>query len=148
MLSLETDGTGLARLAALMGQELFNPPNVAGWPGGPAWLSSGTWLARLNFANLVTSLPATGSPSGREAAAGPEGSSNPPLTAASDPAEVVDHLTEQLLDGTIAPEQRQVLIGYLTPPGGGVGGAGRGWLDERRRGVIYLSLAMPEYHLS
>ena len=33
-----------------MGQRLFYPPNVAGWPGGFAWLSSSTVMARVNFA--------------------------------------------------------------------------------------------------
>jgi uncharacterized protein (DUF1800 family) len=32
------------------GQELFNPPNVAGWAGGTAWLNSGTLLARAYWA--------------------------------------------------------------------------------------------------
>ena len=38
-------------LAALqqMGQQLFFPPNVAGWPGGQNWLTSSTMIARQNF---------------------------------------------------------------------------------------------------
>ncbi len=37
-----------------MGQALFAPPNVKGWPGGTAWLNTSTILARHNFANQVT----------------------------------------------------------------------------------------------
>ena len=33
-----------------MGQQLFEPPNVAGWELGGNWFSSGTMLARMNFA--------------------------------------------------------------------------------------------------
>jgi Protein of unknown function (DUF1800) len=33
-----------------MGQRLFYPPNVAGWPGGMTWLRGPTVLARANFA--------------------------------------------------------------------------------------------------
>ncbi len=33
-----------------MGQRLFYPPTVAGWPGGLAWLRGSTVLARANFA--------------------------------------------------------------------------------------------------
>lgn len=33
-----------------LGQDLFNPPNVGGWPGGRAWLSSRSLIARSNFA--------------------------------------------------------------------------------------------------
>ncbi|HEY7269142.1 MAG TPA: DUF1800 domain-containing protein, partial [Dehalococcoidia bacterium] len=37
-----------------MGQVLFEPPNVAGWPGGSTWLNSATMFARLNFINQLT----------------------------------------------------------------------------------------------
>ncbi len=38
-----------------MGQALFAPPNVKGWPGGKAWLNTSTVLARHNFAEGVAS---------------------------------------------------------------------------------------------
>src|SRR6202012_5208531 len=36
-----------------MGQSLFAPPNVKGWPGGPAWLNTSTVLERDNFAEAL-----------------------------------------------------------------------------------------------
>lgn len=30
-------------------QQPYHPPNVAGWPGGPAWLTTGTSLARFSL---------------------------------------------------------------------------------------------------
>ena len=35
--------------AAAMGQNLFSPPNVKGWPGGEAWINASTLLARKAF---------------------------------------------------------------------------------------------------
>src|SRR5205823_12300047 len=35
--------------AAAMGQNLFSPPNVKGWPGGEAWINTSTLLARKAF---------------------------------------------------------------------------------------------------
>src|SRR6185295_2917900 len=32
-----------------LGQRLFAPPNVKGWPGGDAWINSTTLLARKAF---------------------------------------------------------------------------------------------------
>lgn len=32
-----------------LGQDLFSPPNVRGWPGGDAWINSNTLLARRQF---------------------------------------------------------------------------------------------------
>jgi uncharacterized protein (DUF1800 family) len=43
----------LAEWAARMGQSLYYPPNVGGWPGGRAWLSP---LALLGRANLAADL--------------------------------------------------------------------------------------------
>ncbi len=40
----------LAEWTARLGQELFFPPNVGGWPGGRQWLSGRGIVARANFA--------------------------------------------------------------------------------------------------
>ncbi len=58
---------GLRRLVALdlpnprqwhqlqrgLGQELFGPPNVAGWPGGRAWIDSSTLAFRLRLPQVL-----------------------------------------------------------------------------------------------
>ena len=36
-----------------LGQTLFNPPNVAGWPGGKAWIDNSTLLLRLNIVPIL-----------------------------------------------------------------------------------------------
>jgi len=68
---------GLA--VAQLGQNLFAPPNVKGWPGGEAWINSSSLLARKQFldrlfraeemrpmimmaANAVSAKPAPGGP--------------------------------------------------------------------------------------
>jgi uncharacterized protein (DUF1800 family) len=40
----------LADWAARLGQNLFYPPNVGGWPGGRAWITTQAVIARANFA--------------------------------------------------------------------------------------------------
>lgn len=47
--STPRDATVLARVGALLGQNLLDPPNVKGWPGGTTWISSQTLLAREQF---------------------------------------------------------------------------------------------------
>jgi uncharacterized protein (DUF1800 family) len=48
----------LADWLARMGQDLFYPPNVGGWPGGRHWLSTQTLMARVRFAfRLVRGKP-------------------------------------------------------------------------------------------
>lgn len=36
-----------------LGQTLFNPPNVAGWPGGRSWIDNSTLMLRLNLSNYL-----------------------------------------------------------------------------------------------
>jgi uncharacterized protein (DUF1800 family) len=43
----------LAEWIARMGQDLFYPPNVFGWPGGRSWLNSRALVARMNFATAL-----------------------------------------------------------------------------------------------
>ncbi|MEP7276835.1 MAG: DUF1800 domain-containing protein [Betaproteobacteria bacterium] len=43
------DARPLARIATGMGQNLFAPPNVRGWPGGETWINSNTLLARKQY---------------------------------------------------------------------------------------------------
>ncbi len=40
----------LADWTTRMGQDLFEPPNVGGWPGGRSWLTPRALVARANFA--------------------------------------------------------------------------------------------------
>ena len=44
----------LQRSLELMGQELFNPPNVKGWGEGRDWINTRTLMARVNFASGLT----------------------------------------------------------------------------------------------
>ena len=39
--------------SALLGQNLFAPPNVKGWPGGEAWINSATLLGRKQLIDRV-----------------------------------------------------------------------------------------------
>ncbi len=42
-----TTGVVFAMLGAALGQFLFVPPSVAGWPGGRAWINTGSYLMRM-----------------------------------------------------------------------------------------------------
>jgi uncharacterized protein (DUF1800 family) len=44
---------GLLLLQRLLGQILFYPPNVAGWPGGRTWIDSSTLMMRMRIPQLI-----------------------------------------------------------------------------------------------
>lgn len=43
----------LIQLQSSLGQYLFNPPNVAGWPGGKSWIDSSSLMLRMRIPSLV-----------------------------------------------------------------------------------------------
>jgi uncharacterized protein (DUF1800 family) len=128
----------LATLRA-MGQVLFYPPNVKGWDGGAAWLSSATILTRENFANAMAQNP--NMMQGAEWIAS--------AMRAMEPHTVAKTLTDTMLQGDVSPASVAQLVAYL-------GGAGQSALaelshenvDERVRNAAYLTMAMPAFQLA
>lgn len=49
ILELPLPPAGAALAASTMGQTVFNPPNVKGWPGGEDWITTETLIARRQF---------------------------------------------------------------------------------------------------
>jgi uncharacterized protein (DUF1800 family) len=78
-----------AAAMAAMGQVLFYPPNVAGWPGGNSWINSSTLLARINFGNGASQR-----------------------MQASLPKESLDQLLGTLVDGNVSPSTHDSLMAY------------------------------------
>jgi uncharacterized protein (DUF1800 family) len=122
---------------AQMGQELFNPPNVGGWPGGPAWVNAATVHARFAFAQTVVA-PEQGGAGAVDVPALVRAS------GASDGVGLVDFLARHLLAPQLRPEtlaalrQRAAGIDLTAPP--------YRWLAPVR-GLVHLALVAPEYHL-
>src|SRR5580704_14051469 len=119
-----------------MGQRLFFPPSVAGWPGGENWITSGTMIARQNFlTRLLVSKTLADSSWLRG------------LPVASKGAARI--LATTILQSDVAPDALAELGGYL----GGTGSAALASLtaenyDQRIRGAAYLAMATPAYQLS
>src|SRR5205807_6501945 len=45
-----------------LGQDLFYPPNVGGWPGGRSWLTTRSVLGRTRFASALVEGTSMGRP--------------------------------------------------------------------------------------
>ena len=114
----------------LLGQELFNPPNVAGWFGGRSWINAATLLGRVNA--LATLADQFGGPElgGQPVAAHLQGVDGPEAR--------VQRILDLLMDGDASPDEWGALVGYARQAGG----------DEQARGLFRLALALPTYQLN
>ena len=130
----------LVDAAGSMGQNLFDPPSVAGWSGGRTWINTSTLFVRQNLsAYLITGkLPAE---SGWDRGAmdyDPQGL----LTDLAErrPEAVIDHLIPTVLGGNIAPQRRAQLIAFLAAR------ENKSQADGLI-GLLLLMTSMPEYQL-
>lgn len=128
-----------------MGMNLFNPPSVAGWDWGAAWIGSNTLIERLNAANSLTTQR------GNSASRGMDPQSIVTQLGARTPDDLVDGLLDLLVDGDVSNEVRSGLFEYVT---NGYRGAPQDFfrdaqrLDRAVRGAAHLIMATPVYQMA
>ncbi|MGH2587774.1 MAG: DUF1800 domain-containing protein, partial [Dehalococcoidia bacterium] len=133
----------LQATSAAMGQVLFNPPNVAGWPGGDDWISTTALITRYNFAERAVR---NGYPAARFDIARLLQQRN--LTDA--PA-IVDHFLDLMVDGDVTAAQRQTLLDYVTTNDNGTATQFQpndATINKKVRGLIHLIATTPQYQLA
>ena len=117
---------------AAMGQQLYEPPNVGGWPIGASWFSPGTMLARTNFAATLAT-------------------SQKPFLAASltseseTPQDLVDAMLQRMTPAPLDSGPRQALMSYLAAAGSWTGTGEQ--LNTRAAGLARLLAGSAEYQL-
>ncbi len=127
-----------------MGQNLFEPPNVKGWDGGPAWISTDTMMERFNFASRLT----------QEKFDAVEGYLKPTALVASQGLQtanqMVDYFLNLLVDGDVPSSTRSDLLQYLSTDSSGKAInplQNDKTLDSKLRGLIHLIMTLPTYQL-
>jgi uncharacterized protein (DUF1800 family) len=124
-LEIETDYLTYQQSSQTLDQRLYEPPNVAGWPGGELWLSSGSFFGRVNFLDSFLF------PRNRPLAI-PALASQPTADA------MVDEALRRRVDDDTSQESRESLYAYARTVANP---------QERAANVAYLVLASPEYQL-
>ncbi|MGH2479215.1 MAG: DUF1800 family protein, partial [Ktedonobacteraceae bacterium] len=153
-LGVQGDGVGLPAITTMMGQTLFDPPNVAGWPGdkvSASWLNSGTWMTRLNYIDILLARGAVGRTPKNKPLIDLQGMVNEKKL--SSPDQFVDHFASFLLDNPLPDERRSQVLNYFTASGnasktGITLAGGKAYQLNRVRGSLYLMMSSPEYQLN
>lgn len=162
-LQINSDGRQLPNQTTLMGQPVFDPPNVAGWPGDKTsafWLNGGTWMARLNYINALVA--------GNKNLTGADPIDFQSIVQTNHidtPEHFVDYFSSFLLDGNLDTEHRAQVIDYFASgQAQGSGGTvptsaksraqqitltdGKSYPLNTVRGTLYLLMSSPEYQLN
>jgi uncharacterized protein (DUF1800 family) len=115
----------LSEWCATMGQDLFNPPSVFGWPQGRSWLTARTMIARSNFATTLASGNAH---------------------SASRPYKWQKHAERLEMDALGHPISA-LFTGGHSSAGQQLTTASNAWSEESLQGAITNLLNSPEVHL-
>jgi uncharacterized protein (DUF1800 family) len=119
-----------------LGQFLFVPPNVAGWPGGRAWINTGSYVLRM----FVVARLVWGDLSDRWDIDRFFGGRSFSTTDA-----LIDFVAERLTMVAPSETSRRALRDYLTSAGPFAWTAGSP--NRWGRGAISLLMSSPEYQL-
>ncbi len=138
-----------------LGQELFQPPNVKGWDGGIAWITTNSLLDRYNFAAALVEgqrvpLPGLmGRMKGVMSSMGDDGllqispaNVSALFTAAdlSTPENFLTALQARFVNGTLKPQRLDSLRDFLKT---------RSPIEEADiRKAIRLLMSTPQYQLT
>jgi uncharacterized protein (DUF1800 family) len=117
---------------AAMGQQLYEPPNVGGWTPGAAWFSTGTMLARTNFAAVL-------------AASQKEFLAASLTNESRSPQDLVAAMLDRLTPAPLDSGPQQALMTYLAAAGNWTGTGDQ--LNTRAAGLARLLAGSAEYQL-
>jgi uncharacterized protein (DUF1800 family) len=143
-----------------MGQILFAPPNVKGWDGGKAWISTSTLLFRYNFSNYLINgdamLPVNRQQPGKSADAGfrprvelTEQIRRAPIDIRKivpdelrdKPKELVELLSTRFFQTRPSEKETSTFVQYLESRKPDTG-------DETLRGLLHLMMSTPQFQLA
>lgn len=129
-LHMRLDMNAAARTVGELGQRLFEPPSVRGWPGGRTWIDSATMLVRMNAA-AAACRP-------RDNGIGLDAAELRKRHNLDTPDKTVAYLIDLLLDGDVPTMLRDKMMEAARAAPG---------LDEALRRAARLILSSPEYQL-
>ena len=143
-----------------MGQTLFAPPNVKGWDGGKAWITTSTLMFRFNFANYLINgdtMLGTGPAGGPIKGAGPgfrrpeqrgEFARRDPINISrivppqlrNEPTELIDSLSNRLFQSQSDSVDRDAFRRYLESKEPDTS-------DQTIRGLVHLMMSTSRFQL-
>lgn len=125
-----------------LGQNLLDPPNVAGWAGGQEWINTSTLLQRYNLMNVLLNGPSAafgGGRGGRFARRGPM-APELPVPKFTTAEELVQLVADEHLVTPLDATQQAAVVDWARTALRERDGA-----DAAYRGVLHLVLSTPNY---
>lgn len=124
----------------VMGQEIYEPPNVAGWPGGRAWINTTTFFSRQNTAVYLLTGKLPYDNNWRKSDISYDATQLLAPAGERNAESVVDQLLSVTLPPPLSPERRNELLKFIADHDNRI-------TSDTLVGLLCLITAMPEYQL-
>ena len=139
-----------------LGQIPFAPPNVKGWDGGRAWITTSTLLFRYNMANFAVGNGALHIEPIRKIAGNPKANGNSfdvrnfntpdlakiiPQQVRADPHRLIAYLCFRLYQDPLTPRDTATFVNYMSSRGPNPD-------DQSLRELLHLMMSTPQYQLT
>ena len=140
-----------------MGQMPFAPPNVKGWDGGKAWITTSTLLFRYNLSNFALNNSALNVQAMNRIIAANKAAGRPgfevqnrkpvdlekiaPPQLRADPEKLVSSLTFRLYQSPLQPRETKPFLDFLKEKNNDTS-------DQTVRELLHLMMSTPEYQLT
>jgi uncharacterized protein (DUF1800 family) len=139
-----------------LGQVPFAPPNVKGWDGGKAWITTSTLLYRYNMANFavgngplrIDPVRKVANPNGPHANgfdvqnySGPDLAKIIPSIVRNDPKRLVAYLCFRLYQDPLTARDTATFVKYVSDHGPNP-------TDDALRELLHLMMSTPQYQLT
>ncbi|HMP76133.1 MAG TPA: DUF1800 domain-containing protein [Kiritimatiellia bacterium] len=150
-----------AGILATLGQELFQPPNVKGWPGGYTWITADTLLKRYNLAGFLVKggrVMTQGRPNEALSGGGPlrgqiikalatmepavDADLAVPASVRGDADQLVAHLARVLFQAPLREADQEAVKTYLAKRVGGP------FTNTQIRDLLHILMSTPHYQLT
>ncbi|HEV2404389.1 MAG TPA: DUF1800 family protein, partial [Ktedonobacterales bacterium] len=140
-----------------MGQVPLDPPNVSGWDGdkvSSAWLSTGAWMARVNYINALVAAASGLTARARSGQAASASGIQQVITdrKIAKATDLADYYVAALLDNQLDDSRRSILhdaVSQNAASGATLTLSGGGQVSAlAARNMLYLLMSMPEYQMN
>jgi hypothetical protein len=137
-----TSGSGPARAVEEMGMDIYEPPNVAGWDHGTAWITSGNLIERYNYANRVAERLFGGN-DGNAYIESLLAENGGPFANSEDHATMIAYYADRLIQDELTADEEATLYAFLED----MPGSNSTLFRNKIRGLMHVMMTMPIFQL-
>lgn len=126
-----------------LGQELFSPPNVKGWDGGYAWITTSSLTQRYNLASALINHRAKGGNKKQRAPYTVKTETVLPPEKRTDKKTAQNYLTDRMYQARLTGTDRERLNAFFSGQP-----EPAQWTDHEIRNMLHIMMSTPQYQLT